>query len=380
MVDVVFSDFAYFPCLRSSEPEIMAYTTLSTESREDILPIFELSQTKYEAGFAESVQAISEATKEAPFFVLDLSKDRAPAAFTPKNNPDLARIKKLQAAQDAYNAAVTALLNPSDGFEAWRSLASKFPTAAPALQFTDPETQGKHILRQAAMLVKSGCNCMAIRIAAETNEAIFPIVGQIISILESAAQLLVIIDCGQGRQKISERAEFAKKAIARIVEEVEPSQAQALSAVCLSDFFMSPSATGLVPYENNSWELWTQASETFPFLFGDYCAHTRHKKANTFMPGEWKAQVVYPLPKSWLVYRHPNSQDAQGWIDGAKAIAADDELFDGFPKCWGGELLKSAANGNIEGVASARFWHAAKINMHIHRQIGHAFEVMGDDP
>ncbi|WP_054312272.1 hypothetical protein [Mesorhizobium sp. 1M-11] len=375
MPKIDFSQFYYFPCLQCTEVEQIGYRELSDDDKDAILPIFELGQVKYEAPFEDTISAVAAIVKDRPF-LLDLSKDRAPPAFVPKNNPDKAKTDKLQAAQDAYNKFLTWALATGDGFANWRELVSKFPNAIPVLQFTDPETQGKAILRQAAQLLKVGVGQLAIRITQETSEAIYPVIGQIAAVLDSAAQLLLIVDCGQGRQRIAERAEFAKSAIARVLEEVGPAQAVHLSAVCLNDSYTNPQDGTPKLYESSSWELWSQASETFPFLYGDYGAHYRIKKTNTYMPGDWRAQVVYPMDEKWLVYRHPNSQDANGWIEGSKAITADPN-YDGKNDCWGSDLVAHAAKGDIAGVSSARFWHGAKINMHIHRQIWYAQEVMG---
>lgn len=375
MGSVNFSQFYYFPCLQCTEAEQIGYRELSDEDKDAILPIFEMYQVKYEAPFDDTVDAIASLLKDRPF-IIDLSKDRAPPAFVPHKNPDMAKINKLQAGQDTYNKALTSLLATGDGFANWRSLAAKFPNAIPVLQFTDPDTQSKAILRQAAQFLKDGFEQISIRLTQETSEAIYPVIGQIAAILDSAAQLLLILDCGQGRQRIAERAEFAKTAAARVLEELGPAQAVYLSIVCVNDSYTSPQDGTPKLYESSSWELWRQASETFPFLYGDYAAHYRMKKTNTFMPGEWRAQVVYPLDEKWLVYRHPNAQDANGWIEGSKAILADAN-YDGLSNCWGSELVKHAANGEIDGVSSARFWHGAKINMHLHRQIQYAQEVLG---
>jgi hypothetical protein len=374
-MQVDFSQYYYFPCLQSSEPEQIGYGRLSDEDKDAILPIIELSQTKYEASFDDTLAAVSSMVQDRPF-ILDLSKNRAPRAYVAKNNPDLAKIAKTQAAQDAYNHALTSLLTPTDGFVAWRTLVGKFPNAIPVLQFTDPETQSNQILRQAAQLSKDGYERLAVRVTQETNEGLFPVIGQIAAILNSASQLFLIIDCGQGRQRVSERAEFAKLAIARIQEEMEPSQALLLTAVCLNDSYTIPPDGMRKIYESYSWDLWSQASEKFPFLFGDYGSNYRYNKTNTFIPGEWKAQMVYPMQETWLVYKHPDAQDPQGWIEGAKAVLGDSKC-DKKNECWGSKLVESAKNGNIEGVASARFWHGAKINMHIHRQIRYAPEKMG---
>lgn len=368
---VDFSHYYYYPCLQCSEPEQIAYRELADDDKDAILPIIELSQIKNEASFFETIQSVKSLLLDRPF-ILDLSKDRAPAAFIPKQNPDHAKIKKLQDAHDNYNSQLVALLSPIDGFAAWRACVSEFPHAIPVLQFTDPATQGKSILRQAAQFWKAGYTRLAIRVNQECGDDIYPVIGQIISFLDSADQLIVLVDCGQGRTHIPDRAEFAKKAVARVSEELDSSQVLSLSAVCISDTF--PGQTETKVYDSYSWELWREASTSFPFLYGDYAANRRIKKQSTYMPGEWKAQVVYPLPESWIVYRHANTQDAQGWVEGSRAITAHSHFDDGV-SCWGEKILKFAVTGQLDPYASARFWHGAKINMHINRQIRYARDV-----
>lgn len=382
MPEINFSQYYYFPCLQCSDAEQIGYRYLDADDKAAILPIFEVSQIKNEAPFEDSVSAIAESAGDQ-LFLLDLSKDRAPPAFKPKDNADEQKIKRTQAAQDEYNSALMALLKADDGFAAWRGLVASFPNAIPMLQFTDPGTQSKNILRQAAQFNMAGWTHMAIRITEGTSEDLFPVIGQITAVLDSASQLLIVIDCGSGRQRIAERAEFAKKAIARIAKEMDPERAVELVAVCVAESFPSPNHTALKQYDSCSWDIWEQASETYPFLFGDYGAHRRLKKPTTYMPGDWKAVVTYPLPKGWMVYRHQNSQDADGWIEGAKVIVAalkEDHAYEdegSLPDCWGSTLIVMAESGTIDGVGSARFWHGAKINMHIHRQIRYAKEIMG---
>ncbi|MBY5552626.1 hypothetical protein HFO41_10045 [Rhizobium leguminosarum] len=376
MAAIEFSQYRYYPCLQCSEPEQIGYRELSDDDKDAILPIVELSQIKNEASFEETIEATLGLLGPRPF-ILDLSKDGAPDAYVTKKNPDHTKINKLQAAQDMYNKALVSHLTPADGFSTWRKCLSKFPNAIPVLQFTDPATQSKNILRQAAQLWKSGVEKMAIRVSPETSDEIFPIIGQIIAFLDSADQLLLIVDCGQGRKQIAERTEFAKKAVARVLAELDASQVLNLSAVCLHDSYTSP-PEGTKIYESYSRELWREASTGFPFLFGDYSGHRRLKKSSTFMPGDWKAQVVYALPDAWIVYRHPNAQDAHGWIAGSKAIMNNADFDDGLD-CWGSEIMRVAAGGKLDPYGSARYWHAAKINMHLHRQIQYADAATGTD-
>lgn len=378
MVQVDFSQKSYFPCLQCSDAEQMAYRHLSDEDKDAIFPIFEISQTRNEAALEEALNSISESAQNRPF-ILDLSHDRAPQAYVPQNNPDTVRVRQIQAAQDAYNAVMTGLLTPDDGFAAWRALCERFPNAIPVIRYTDPVAQANSILRQAFRLSLGGSQSLAIRVFPETGEEIFSIIGQILSILESPDRLLIILDCAQGRRDVSRRAEFARQAIARISEELEPALVPYITSVCVSDFFTTPpSAVGVRAYENSGWTLWGEVSEFYPVMFGDYAAHKRIRKTNTFVPGEWKAKTIFPLDESWLVYQDANSQDAEGWLRGAAAVCAHDE-FDGFPDCWGGNMLQRASNGSIAGVESARFWEASKINMHIHRQISYARQMMNPE-
>jgi len=39
-------------------------------------------------------------------------------------------------------------------------------------------------------------------------------------------------------------------------------------------------------------------------------------------------------------------------------------------------MIEQAANGNLEGLNSARFWYATKVNIHIHRQIAYSAEQL----
>lgn len=77
-----FSQYQYYPCLQCSEPEHIGYRELSDEDKDAILPIIELSQTKNEASFGDTIQAVKGLLASRPF-ILDLSKDRAPTAFVP---------------------------------------------------------------------------------------------------------------------------------------------------------------------------------------------------------------------------------------------------------------------------------------------------------
>jgi hypothetical protein len=214
------------------------------------------------------------------------------------------------------------------------------------------------------MLARNGS--IAVRIYAETDPAIFSVIALLVATLDTASSLLIMVDCGQGRMRIAERAEFARKAIAIILSEVDILQRPDIRAVCLSNSFPNASHDNLKEYQNLDLELFEEASETFPFIYGDYAAVFRRRNTTMYLPGEWRATVISPSKGGWLIYRDPNAKDAEGWKTGSKQIQEDDNFVP--LDAWGATVIAKAASGNIEESKSPRYWYAAKVNLHIHNQ------------
>ncbi|MCW2245138.1 hypothetical protein M2352_000729 [Azospirillum fermentarium] len=369
---VDFSQYPYYPALRCSTGEHLGYRSLGNSDKDWIIPVLELSQRGNSPSLDPSIANIRQ-TIGARAFILDLCHEPAPDPHISANPRDPAaerqRVEQEREAQEAYNRGLARLLDPSDGFSAWRRLVTTFPNAIPVIQYTDADAQARQILRQAAFFSRTGS--IAIRIRQEDNARIFEIISQIISVIDSPDHLLIIIDCGQGRQRLRDRANFARNAIGRITEGLDPAQIALIRAVCMSNTFMKPNHDGLIYYRNDDWGIWRAARESFPFLFGDYAAMNRIRRMTTFTPSDYRATVVYPLNDAWLVYRHPDANDEAGWGAGAEEVVAH-ERYQPVPEVWGAEVIGRAANGDTADVLASRFWHAVKVNIHIHRQIGAA--------
>lgn len=387
MPSIEFSGIAYYPDLLCTPGEHMGYRRLSDDDKDALVPILSLSRRPSAADLADSIRMIRETAGDRPF-LLDLDPRPAPPPYVARDpadpEADRRRVEAETRTQESYNRELRRLLAAEDGFVAWRTFCEDFPEAVPFLQYEDPAADGLDVLRQAALLARGG-NSIAIRIRQDTDLAIVGLVAQIVSILDHPGQLLIVIDCGQGRLRISERAEFARSIIQGILSEISIVQRSEVRAVCMSNSFNAPTHSGLRdrPANNLDWRLWREASEVYPFAFGDYAATPRLGAHSSFQPRDWRATIVYPLDESWLAYRAPNTNDEQGWIDGAEAIIASPE-FPPAPNTWGVDSIQQAARGDLDGLNSARFWYAAKVNIHIHRQISHAAEQIaaisgGDD-
>ncbi|HMJ43165.1 MAG TPA: hypothetical protein VK522_12890 [Pseudolabrys sp.] len=362
---VDFAQFHYFPALQTGFAEVLAYAQLAAAMKQRLVPIFELSQRDTAANFDEPIAEVRNATSGLSF-LLDLSKDPAPAPYRYANE-DAAKVARDTAAQTQYNNLLATLLSPQDGFAAWRSLVASFPNAIPVLQFREPAVEARQILRQAALL-SHGDMSLAIRIAPDHADALSALVPQILSILRSPSQLLIIADCGQRRQQLSQRAQFAADTITRILAGTDISEQALVRAVCMSSWYSKPDQQGVHIYPSQDWALWREARETFPFAFGDYGAMHRQRRANTYIPGDFVATVTIPLDEGWHAYRHPNANERLGWRTGSEMLR-DAGALAGAPACWGRDLVTRAATGDLTGSDRVRIWHASRVNLHLTKQI-----------
>lgn len=368
MPDLDFSEFYYFPSLQSSDAEHLGYRKLSDADKDRIVPIFEISQRPKELNLQGALELIADSAENRPF-ILDLCREPLPAPKMAKNPKDADAAKqrydeacKIQA---AHNTILEDLLNPTGGYKRWRALVSEFPNAIPAIQFRDAAS-GLQVLKEASLLSQQS-ETLAIRVSTKDDPLIASVIAQILSILESADRLLIIADTGYGRQSLSKRAAHASDLLTTIQSHIDLLDAPLLRAVCMSNSFPQLSHDGMLEIPIQDWTLWEEARETFPFMFGDYGATHRYL-ATGFQPFDWRASVVLPLEKAWIAFRDPNSKDRAGWIDGSKAILDVPDVKP-LPDTWGSGIIQQAADGNLSNIDVAKVWYAAKVNIHLHRQI-----------
>jgi hypothetical protein len=367
---VTFGNYEYIPVLASTEVERLAYGHLRPDTRAGILPLFELTRHRSAETLQSSIELV-QSTVDLPF-LLDLDKRYAPPPYQSANptNPaaEQLRITRETQENDAYNAYLSSLLAPNNGFERWRHICAMFPNAVPVIQFTDPAAQQNAILRQAALLGHGG-NSVALRMGRIQHEELLTIATRILATFPESGQLLLILDCGQGRRGVAEKTQWVLDCLASISAKIEPEQMMGLSIVCMSNSYPQMNHTGLRAVPNCDRQIWEAAYEQFPFHFGDYAASPRLPNLSAFLPRKFRATVVHSRNDQWLVHRHENSDDPQGWIVGSQVIT-NDAAFAAIDS-WSDNGIIAAAGGNIAGMDTPRPWHASRIAGHIDRQFSY---------
>jgi hypothetical protein len=364
---VPFGSYDYVPVLGTTEVERLAYGNLRSETRAGILPLFELTRHRSAETLDTSVVLVQEAV-DAPF-LLDLDKRYAPPPYQSSHpaNPavEQQRVVRETAENDAYNAYLNGLLSPANGFENWRSMCARFENAVPVLQCTNIASQANAVLRQAALLSQGG-NSICIRIGQTNFEALIAVAIQILATLPSSGQMLVIFDCGQGRRGIGDKVDWVVHCLNLLLSGLESDQVTGISIVCMSNSYPQMNHDGLRVVENYDRQIWLEAYQHFPFHFGDYAASSRSANLSAFLPRSFRATVVHTSNDYWIVHRHQNADDPQGWIEGSAVVMGHDQ-FEPIDS-WTDGVIAAAAEGDVAGMDSPRPWHAARVAGHIDRQ------------
>lgn len=371
-----FNQYSYFPALLMGDVERQACDELSQLSLEVTLPIFELTRYRFEGDFRHSMELLQGIPNERPY-LLDLDKRVAPPPYQAQDPSDPAaealRVAQQTTTQLQFNAELSNFLRPTNGFENWRDLTAGFPDAVPVLQFTNPAAQQLNIIRQASLLSQGG-RSIAMRIRGYMSETTCSIAAQILSMLPSSSQLLLIFDAGQGRRDPEARAQWIAESMDSILSQVDIQQQAGLVAVAMSNSFNPPSHNGMREVTNRDWEVWSGASETFSFRFGDYGGSPRTNDLSSFVPRNYRATVVYTNDDTWLVNRHENSDDPAGWVLGSQAIINHEDYVP--IECWANGIISDvAAAGALGAHTTPRTWHAVRVNGHIERQARHSQEM-----
>ncbi|GAA4255515.1 hypothetical protein GBZ26_06065 [Azospirillum formosense] len=363
-----FRSFSYFPAFRCSKGEHNGYVKLSDSDKKAIIPIAELDRQGKSDSLAPSIHRVKASIGDQPF-ILDLCKDYAPEVYISKDpaNPeaDKKRVEKETASKAAYDALIDDLLNPNNGFENWRAFAAKFQSAIPAVLYRNLADELAHVIVQAYSFAKEKRN-FALRFQMDADDMAVDLIKIITPMLTRAGQMLIVIDCGQGRINVKKRATVAKKIMEKANHVIGNDNFRKVRFVCMSSSFTQPKKENLEEYECLDWDLWALATSGASCAFGDYMSVYRPKPAD-YISGDIKPTVVCPLDDKWLVYRHKNNNDVKGWRDGAQIVMKHIEYAPA-PDVWGIRILERTARDD-KSFLEPKHWIAVKVNIHVHRQI-----------
>lgn len=337
---IAFEDYVYYPTLRSRPAEMLGYKNLSSGAKAELLPLFTLGLWPRQSSLSESINNAVDAAGGKPFIV------------------DLARDPLYQTSD------LKELLDSGDGFSKWRKFVAKMENVIPVVQIPSG-ARYPQIIKQTRALASSGLERVAFRITNYREETTRVVTA--LSALDDPQQAITFIDLNYIRDSFAASVSAAISVINDIREEVPEATICVLSTSFPSSVtaFLdarSLGTIGTIPILERDFyfEIGPDAC-----IYGDH--GSIHARPSSATGGRFTPRIDYPLIDAWEFERRPET-DSKGFIDASNAIIKRfPEIID--DDYWGSKKIVDASNGDIEGMKTPSAWIAARVNIHIHRQL-----------
>jgi len=334
-----FEDCLYYPALRSRAAELAGLKQLDNEVKQKVLPIITLGKWPRSEDIQSSLDKSIDAMGDAPF-ILDLTREAT-----------------------HHNGSSLALQSDSDGFKAWRNFVSQHEQIIPVVQITK-STRLRDLVKQAKELERSRIS-LAFRISdfeSDTDRVISAMAS-----LDRPENALVIVDMGYIRNAVPMATSAAIRTINNVRDEIPEASICLISTSfpqSVTSFAMNARGTnGTIDILER--ELYENIGGRGVALYGDHSSI--HSVVYPDSGGRYVPRIDLPLDDAWYFERRPDTT-SEGYIDAAQAIL-ETHPWIAEQSEWGAQMIRNAAQGNIEGMGSPAKWIAVRVNMHITRQL-----------
>jgi hypothetical protein len=336
-----FNQYSYYPNLRSRPAEVKGFGELSSSCKDSIIPLFTLGMWPRQTDTKTSLKEVITACDGRPF-ALDLTSD--PAHLT----KDIVELK-----------------DPDSNFKNWRDFISEIQhPVIPVIQITD-ESKISQVIRQARAFENNGSGKVVFKIHSFSDQVNNVIAS--LSALDSSDNALIIIDAGYIRDTLHASLAGTVSLINSIRDEVD----SAIISVASTSFpssvmpFIDASSKGRSGVIDIMETKLYAAIGREAVIYGDHASI--HSRVLPTSGGRFVARIDYALNDAWVFERRSDT-NSQGYISAAEdIIEAFPEILD--DETWGAKKIVQASLGEIDKMKTPASWIAARVNMHITRQI-----------
>lgn len=333
------SHLRYVPTLQVRPAEMNALQELPDQDKNQILPVVLLGSWVNSHQLSKTTDRLYAAFPGRPW-IADLSSSQ--------NEPSVRR---------PVHDELEGLVDPKNGFGNWCSFIEEQPLAIPCLRLENPSE-----LRDQIRQLQSYDRGLVVRL----QRALMPILPQVLSALRRYEQenLVVILEQGQvGRDILSRAAEITQDI--RQINEALPGAAIVLSATSFPFSFTNLSFQDI--YERIFFQTVKQAIPQVKLVYGDHGSARDETRKGGGIPAP---RIDYPLRTEWKFFR---SEDNTGeMVAGYKAVAKalkGSRDWDPRLRIWGTQMIERTAAGDPFAISSPARSTAARINIHLHRQL-----------
>ncbi|CAM3230243.1 beta family protein [Asticcacaulis taihuensis] len=335
----------YLPCLRSRQAEVKGYMQLSPIAKASLHPLISIGKFGRLTQTSKVLEAI-QAKIGGCFVDLNMVSDQS--------CDDLAEVT-----------------NPENHYLNWRELVRGYPGLTPAA-IIDSDGSERAFIRQ-VVEIEAEYNTVLIRTKKPSIDLGF--LKAALAAVADVNSVFIVLDFGYIRGALETKIVEARRVITAL-RETEPS---ARIAVVSSSFPKSVAAygDGQASLEIIDREFHTQLGGDEVAIYGDHSAI--YPEPFEPMISRWVPRIDYCTEYSWFYARRRD--DDGGYVECARRIVSLEDWDVEFARAnWGADIILQTANTGVvpSGFGAPANWIAARVNMHIERQLSVSFPDEAD--
>jgi hypothetical protein len=335
-MSVDFDRYRYYPSLRSRLWEMRGYCELSDEDKDRLLPIIPLASHQRTKAIGDVAAKVAEYLGDRPR-ILDLEQS------------------------SVYGCEeCRAMLDPTNGFLAWRSFVAAQPNSVPSAVLPS-DAPIREIVQQVRHLERD-CGQVVIRSRMPSTD--LHALQAALSAVDEVDNLMVVLDFGY---VLSRPTAIATEA-ANVINALRATDDAARVVVMASSYPKSAAAYDdagtSIPIQERS--IHAALGGDAVAIYGDY--GSIHPEPMEPLMARFVPRIDYPLPDAW-VFRRVRA-DQGGFQQCAKLITGlTDWQPDLVGKVWGASKISAAADGDLVQMGTPGPWIAVRVNLHLWQQI-----------
>lgn len=326
----------YLPVFRSRQAELKGFKEASEATRTALLPVVALGKL----GQLDDVPRVLEKVREV-----------VPRAFVDLHSNSY---------QTCSNHAEFG--SPDKNYAAWRGLFPKNGNHIP-VALMRPGGTARNFIRQ-VIAIENDYGVVVIRSRNGSHD--LSSLQSALSAVDDVNNVLFVLDFGYIRGAVAPRETEARL----LISALRNVDAEARIAVIASSFPRSVSAygeeSGTLDIEER--DLHAQIGGDAVAIYGDHSSiypEPFEPSKSRFVP-----RIDYCLDDSWIFRRYRDVVGTPGYQKCAQEIIASPDWDPAFAaSSWGARMVAETSNGVPQGFAAPSNWIAARVNMHIERQL-----------
>jgi len=335
----------YIPILALNGAEMQALEELPSQDKDALLPFIPLKNWGVSATIEKSLARITKAYGDRPFIA-----DVCPAGL----DEDPLRPVFQQLAD---------LRDPTDGYANWASFIEEYDNLIPALQLREPTQIPSQIERLTAL-----DRGLAVHVTKQMIGSAENLAQVVSSETDGGADVCFILDLGRQDENLLLNEAITVQLIKRIREHL-PNAALAISASSFPASFVGLKDQAI--FERQHFDGVKRASDAPCLIYSDRGSARAEKQLGG--GGSPSPRIDYAGSSKWDFFRSDpvsRSERPAAYVAQAKK-AVKASCWDADLHVWGCQMIEKTSKKASDSIKSQQSAAAARINIHLHRQLWH---------